>query len=342
MDLNLAGGNLFAVVNSTKTSLAPLYGGSTTDAQSLHTHGNLGGSSGVAVGDSPTWTGNHNFNGNVYINGGTIHIGNSSSDAISINGKITAGGYAAPGFRWNDGGVGTAGMYFEDDGTYSRMKFVGRGQTANHGYFSSDGTSSYVVASAITGNYTYASTAFRAVSNGSAGAVAYSFSEATNTGIFRSSGNYLGLAYGGGVKLEAQANHVVLNQKLKLTDIASGTGTYLKLDSSSVVVLSTSTQRAKMNIRDLEFDSAPIYDINLKSFEMRNQYDDENGKLQWGDEAQETSFGMIAEEVYALLPQLVSLDNEGLPISIDYPLLSVLLVGELKKLRARIEILEEN
>jgi hypothetical protein len=318
-----------------------LTNGSTTDAQSLHTHGNLGGSGGVAVGDSPTWTGNHNFNGNVYMNGGTIHIGNASADTVTIDAKIAVGGYAAPGLRWNDGGAGAAGMYFEDSGGYSRTKFVGRGQTAYHGYFSSDGTYSYVWASSVTGNYTYANTAFRAP-DGSAGATSYSFSGATNSGLFRSSGNYVGIAYGGGVKLEAQANYVVLNQKLRLLDIASSTGTALMIDGSGDVVQSSSTQRAKMNIRDLEFDSAPIYDINLKSFEMRNQYDDGNGKLQWGDEAQETSFGMIAEEVHLLLPQLVSLDNEGLPISINYPLLSVLLVGELKKLRARIEILEGN
>jgi hypothetical protein len=275
------------------------------------------------------------------MNGGTIHIGNAAADIVTIDAKIYGGGFAAPGLRWDDGVLGVAGMYFEDSGGYSRTKFVGRGQTANHGYFSSDGTYSYVWASAVTGNYTYANTAFRAP-DGSSGTTAYSFTGATNSGLFRSSGNYVGIAYGGGVKLEAQANYVVLNQKLRLLDIASSTGTALMIDGSGDVVQSSSTQRAKMNIRDLEFDSAPIYDINLKSFEMRNQYDDGNGKLQWGDEAQETSFGMIAEEAHLLLPQLVSLDNEGLPISINYPLLSVLLVGELKKLRARIEILEGN
>ena len=51
---------------------------------------------------------------------------------------------------------------------------------------------------------------------------------------------------------------------------------------------------------------------------------------------------MIAEEVVSLIPQLVGVDKEGLPNSVDYPMLSVLLLAELKKLKARIEVLEGN
>ena len=156
---------------------------------------------GVTESSSPTWSGNHNFNGNVYINSGTIHIGNAAADIISLKGVITGGGYAAPGFRWNDGGVGVAGMYFEDDGTYSRTRFVGRGQTANHAYISSDGTSSYIAASAVTGNYTYASTAFRAASNGAAATPPYSFSNSTNSGMYLYSTSSPAIASAGSTKI---------------------------------------------------------------------------------------------------------------------------------------------
>ena len=56
----------------------------------------------------------------------------------------------------------------------------------------------------------------------------------------------------------------------------------------------------------------------------------------------EKSFGLIAEEVHEVLPELVILDKNQEPKSIDYPLLSVLLLSELKKMKARIDILEGN
>ena len=53
------------------------------------------------------------------------------------------------------------------------------------------------------------------------------------------------------------------------------------------------------------------------------------------------SFGFIAEEAYEVFPQLVSkLDDE--PNDVDYPLLSVALLAEVKKLKERIEVLEGN
>ena len=316
----------------------------TVDSTGHVTAAASGSAGGISAGDAVTWTNTHTFNGTVNLNGSNINFGDSSGDTITFYAKIAGGSYGAPGLRWSDGGVGTCGMYFEDDGTYARTRFTGRNQTSNHAYISTDGTSSYMSASAVTGNYTYATTAFVAVGNGSVGAPAYTFSEATNTGIFRSAGNYLGLAYGGGVKIEAQQSLVKLNQELHLADIGtidSASGAFLKIENY-VVKYVASTIRAKMNIRDLGFDSSSIYGLSIKSFEMRKQYDDENGKQQWGEEAGATSFGLIAEEVLTVVPQLVGLDHENLPMSVDYPLLSVLLLAELKKLRARIEVLEGN
>ena len=56
----------------------------------------------------------------------------------------------------------------------------------------------------------------------------------------------------------------------------------------------------------------------------------------------DTSFGFIAEEVNELFPDLVLKNKSGEPEDVQYPLLSVLLLSELKKLKARIEILEGN
>ena len=53
-------------------------------------------------------------------------------------------------------------------------------------------------------------------------------------------------------------------------------------------------------------------------------------------------FGLIAEEVHELFPELVIYDEEGRPDSLSYDRLSVVLVMEIKKLKEEIEKLKEN
>jgi hypothetical protein len=110
----------------------------------------------------------------------------------------------------------------------------------------------------------------------------------------------------------------------------------------------TSSRRFKRNIRDLSFDTSPVYRLIPKQFQRI-----ENGAHE---------FGLIAEEVAEFFPMLTCyetqhvrnaegeitsqvefiLDENGdkIPCSVDYKLLSVLLLNELKKLKTRIEALE--
>ena len=91
---------------------------------------------------------------------------------------------------------------------------------------------------------------------------------------------------------------------------------------------------------DLDFDSSKIYDLLPRTFK-------------WMDAEQagipvvgQIDFGYLAEEVHEILPQLVGYDNfedgDNLPASVHYNQITVLLVEEMKKLRARIEVLEGN
>lgn len=91
-------------------------------------------------------------------------------------------------------------------------------------------------------------------------------------------------------------------------------------------VVTTSSLRYKTDVTPLEFDSSKIYQLNPKSFTLKD-----TGKR---------SFGFIAEEVDPVLPQLVSYDSEGRPDALDYSRLSVLLVEELKKLKAENDALK--
>jgi len=51
-------------------------------------------------------------------------------------------------------------------------------------------------------------------------------------------------------------------------------------------------------------------------------------------------FGLIAEEVHEILPELVIYDGNNEPAEINYHMISVLLLEEMKNLKARIEVLE--
>jgi len=78
-----------------------------------------------------------------------------------------------------------------------------------------------------------------------------------------------------------------------------------------------SSQTLKDNITDLEIDSKKIYDLRPVSFTAK---DDDS-----------RNFGLIAEEVYQSLPELVTLDKNNNPFSVRYEDLSVLIVSEMKK-----------
>ena len=98
----------------------------------------------------------------------------------------------------------------------------------------------------------------------------------------------------------------------------------------------TSSERYKSNIVDLEFDTSNLYNLRPVSFD-----DNETG---------ERCFGLIAEDTFEQIPEAVvtrNIDGETVPDSIPYAMLSVLIINEMKNLKAendslksRIEALE--
>lgn len=90
-----------------------------------------------------------------------------------------------------------------------------------------------------------------------------------------------------------------------------------------------SSRRYKHDITPLEIDSSKIYALKPSSFTYN-----EGG---W------RTFGLIAEEVYEFLPDLVPMrevDGEAAPDSVRYQMLSVLLLAELQKLKKEVDELK--
>lgn len=138
---------------------------------------------------------------------------------------------------------------------------------------------------------------------------------------------------------------------LEISSISTGTGTSVVVDANGKILKNSSSLRYKANVEGLRIDSSKIFDLQAVEYDRKSfktvSVDIEDSK---GNKSQVYSkeevqgkyvsheFGLIAEQVYEVLPELVFLDTEGRPDSVHYSKLSVLLLNELKKLKK--EVLE--
>lgn len=98
---------------------------------------------------------------------------------------------------------------------------------------------------------------------------------------------------------------------------------------SSVSQLGTvsSSRRFKENIRDLD-SSERIYDLRPVTFKYKSQ------------ESTRPQFGLIAEEVHDVIPEIVVHDKEGKFETIQYQTLPIFLLAEIQKLKKEIDALK--
>lgn len=87
-----------------------------------------------------------------------------------------------------------------------------------------------------------------------------------------------------------------------------------------------STKRFKEDIRELELDTSKLLDLMPKMYT-----DKKTGREE---------FGLIAEEVAEVMPEVVVFDEEGRPLGIKLTRLPIVLLNEIKKLNNRIKVLE--
>lgn len=114
------------------------------------------------------------------------------------------------------------------------------------------------------------------------------------------------------------------------TTATVSSGTTMVFASDGQVGPTSSTRRHKDNIRNLEPE---LFDRFIKEAQPR--------RFEWKVDGK-SDCGMIAEELYEICPELVPLDNDGLPRSINYDRISVLLTGVVQQLLRRVEQLEHS
>jgi len=114
--------------------------------------------------------------------------------------------------------------------------------------------------------------------------------------------------------------------------LSAAASTDVNINASNELHKVTSSKRFKKAVKPLEarFDSSLIYDLDPVSFVWRKN----TGNPDMVD------FGIIAEDAYEIMPELVNLDEEGKPFSVRYSMLPVMLLAEMQKLAKRVEALE--
>lgn len=128
-----------------------------------------------------------------------------------------------------------------------------------------------------------------------------------------------------------------LTQKMKIDSAgkvfmpslaSSGSGTNVIINpSTGELYEETSSLQFKKQVQDIKFDTSKLYDIRPRTF-IRLESDVEE-------------FGLIAEEVTNLIPDVVSFKNNK-PYSINYAKLVVPIIAEMKKLKAEILEMKKN
>jgi hypothetical protein len=104
---------------------------------------------------------------------------------------------------------------------------------------------------------------------------------------------------------------------------SAGTNAVKFNTSTGQVTYDTSSSRYKDNIRDSIYGLNTIMQLKSKTFEYK--------------EDSRTDIGLIAEEVYEVIPELVGLDKEGLPNSVSYDRFVSVLVKAVQELSAKVD-----
>lgn len=109
--------------------------------------------------------------------------------------------------------------------------------------------------------------------------------------------------------------------------VGGGTGTAVFIDTNGNLGTTVSSLRFKENVSCMSNKSDDIYKLRPVTFNYKNDYD------------KTESFGLIAEEVQKVMPNLV-INDDNQPFSVKYHDLIPMLLNEIQKLNKRIQNLE--
>ncbi len=102
-------------------------------------------------------------------------------------------------------------------------------------------------------------------------------------------------------------------------------GVPVYINSNGQLGTSGSSRRFKEQIHDMADSSSKLFQLRPVTFFYKPQYDDGSHSLQ---------YGLIAEEVAKVYPEMVAYEKDGQPYTVKYQLLAPMLLNELQKQHA--------
>jgi hypothetical protein len=100
---------------------------------------------------------------------------------------------------------------------------------------------------------------------------------------------------------------------------------------TSTSVCGGSSERFKENIQPITYGLSDVLKLNPVFFNWKQEY--------MPGESDKRQVGLIAEEVAGVLPELVGLDSQGLPVNVDYPKVSAVLIKAIQELNIKLDSL---
>jgi hypothetical protein len=104
--------------------------------------------------------------------------------------------------------------------------------------------------------------------------------------------------------------------------VTSGSGVPVYVNANGQLGTLTSSRKYKEDIRDLGDVSSALMQLRPVTFHYKREYDKGERTLQ---------YGLIAEEVAKVFPELVAYNPDGTPYTVRYQYLSSILLGEVQK-----------
>ena len=134
----------------------------------------------------------------------------------------------------------------------------------------------------------------------------------------------------GGTDLFLEATNNLRSVTTMNATVVNGSNMYIQTSGDARIYRSTSGRKYKDKIKDLELDSALIYNIPPRSY---------NSKCT-GDDKKRRFHGLVAEEVEQYYPELIDYNDDHEPESYDSRMLQALMLAEVQKHEVKIKALE--
>lgn len=129
--------------------------------------------------------------------------------------------------------------------------------------------------------------------------------------------------------LKLEAGSQVASDTIRNDVSGSAANVVIGVAAPGYLFRSTSALKYKENVKDLELNSALIYNLKPRSFNSLCKYDDKKKRF----------IGLVADEIAQVFPEIVTYDGNEIE-SYDNQMLLAIMIKEIQNLNARIKELE--